>query len=251
MAKPPNGAILWEGPSVLDGSPIAVIATGLTDRRVRNQKTGDMIQTWIMRADMDPHDATKSGDDAAVCGQCPHRPALGGACYVNVFQAPKSVWNTYKRGRYPHMAPEEAAEALAGHMVRLGSYGDPAAAPFELWATVVAKAQGRTGYTHQWRTCDPRFATLVMASVDTPAEGLQARSKGWRTFRVRDGSEPLQPKAEFICPASAEAGYRTDCASCRACGGNGAKAKASPVIIAHGNKARRFALYREGQPLAA
>lgn len=246
----PNGLILWEGPSALDGSPIVVIATGLAGRS-RNEKTGDMIQTWIIRADVDPHDATKSGDDAAVCGACPHRPALGGSCYVKVFQAPKSVFNGYRRGIYPRAALADLPGIFAGRTVRVGSYGDPAAAPFAVWQAVLSQAAGSTGYTHQWRTANPAFRVLVMASVDSFAEGLEARAAGWRTFRIRTEAEPLQAKAEFVCPASAEAGYRTDCATCRACGGLDAKAKASPVIIAHGATARRFALYREGLPVAA
>ena len=85
-----------------------------------------------------------------------------------------------------------------------------------------------------------------MASADTPAEGLAARARGWRRFRVRTLSEAVAPKLEFVCPASKEAGVKTDCASCKACMGTEAKAKASPVIIAHGAKARRFTLYRNG-----
>jgi hypothetical protein len=245
-----NGVILWEGPSAIDGAPIVVIATGLKGRASRNEKTGDMVQTWIIRADVDPHDATKFGEDASVCGSCPHRPALGGSCYVKVFQAPKSVWKAYQRGVYPRAMPWEVADLFAGRMVRLGSYGDPAAAPVAMWRAVVSKAAGSTGYTHQWRTAEPAFKSLVMASADSAAEGLIARLQGWRTFRIRTADEPLAAR-EFVCPASAEAGYKTDCASCRACGGTSSKAKASPVIIAHGATARRFALYRAGELVAA
>ncbi|MFN3573613.1 MAG: hypothetical protein ACK4TR_08810 [Phenylobacterium sp.] len=249
MTKP-NGVILWEGPSALDGAPIVVIATGIAAKS-GNEKTGDMVQTWIMRQDVAPHHALKTGQDASVCGDCMHRPANGGSCYVKVFQAPLSVWNAYQRGVYPRILPGEARDLFAGRMVRLGSYGDPAAAPYDLWAAIVGRAKGWTGYTHQWRTCDHRFANLLMASADSEAEGVTARAFGWRTFRIRTADEPVAPKAEFVCPASAEAGYRTDCASCRACGGTMAKAKASPVIVAHGATARRFALYRAGQPVTA
>lgn len=245
-----TSAVIWEGPSALDGSPIVVIATGL-GRSSRNEKTGAMIQTWIIRADVDPFEATKTGDDASVCGACPHRPALGGSCYVKTFQAPKSVWKAYRAGRYPRIAPEDLAALGADRVIRLGSYGDPAAAPFAIWQALVSRAKATTGYTHQWRTAHPAFRTVVMASADSLEEAQEARAAEWRTFRIRTAQEPLEPKAEFICPASAEAGYRTDCATCRACGGLDAKAKASPVIIAHGATARRFALYREGQLQAA
>lgn len=246
----PNGLILWEGPSAIDGAPIVVIATGLKGRGSRNAKTGDMVQTWIMRADIAPLEAVKSGADASVCGDCPHRPANLGSCYVKVFQAPRSVWEAYRRGVYPKAAPGEAREAFTGLAVRLGAYGDPAAAPYAMWAEAISRAQSWTGYSHQWRSCDPAFKALVMASADSEAEAVMARATGWRTFRVRAADEPLSPR-EFVCPASDEAGKRTDCASCRACGGTMAKAKASPVIIAHGATARRFTVTRSPAKVAA
>ena len=245
MSNKPNGAILYRGPSMLDGAPIVVIATGLTGKS-RNAKTGDMVQTWILRDDVDPHDATKGGEDASICGDCVHRPALGGSCYVKVFQAPKSVWKAFQRGVYSE-GLDYAVQAAAGRMVRLGSYGDPAAVPLRVWEAFTSLAEGWTGYTHQWRTAPAGFKPLVMASADSEAEGIIARVSGWRTFRVRTASEPILAKQEFMCPASEEAGRKTDCASCKACMGTESKARVSPVIIAHGNTARRFTLTRNGQ----
>lgn len=250
MTKP-NGYVIFEGKSLLDGAPIVVIATGFAGKS-RNEKTGDMIQTWIIRADVSPTDAFKSGDDASICGNCPHRPANGGACYVTVFQAPLSVWKAYKRGIYPTASLKELAELTAGRKVRLGSYGDPAAVPVDVWKALTFSASAWTGYTHQWHDGNAdALKPYVMASADTMAEGFQARSQGWRTFRVRDLTETPLANNEFICPASAEAGYKTDCASCKACMGNSSKARANPVIIVHGAKARKFALSVNGQALAA
>jgi hypothetical protein len=80
-----------------------------------------------------------------------------------------------------------------------------------------------------------------MASVDSVDELEEARAMGWRTFRVRAESERLQ-RAEFVCPASAEADTSrpVQCSDCLACGGAGSKRKGSPVIVAHGAMARRF-----------
>ena len=64
-----NGFIIYDGPSVLDGQPIIAVATLKTS----NAKTGNMIQTWIMRRDIEPHLAIKSGDDSSVCGGCVQR----------------------------------------------------------------------------------------------------------------------------------------------------------------------------------
>ena len=59
--------IIYEGPSKLDGAPIVAIATGV-DGASDNGKTGDMVQITIIRADIAPHHATKTGDDTSVCG---------------------------------------------------------------------------------------------------------------------------------------------------------------------------------------
>jgi hypothetical protein len=223
---------------MLDGSPIIVIATG-TGKNSVNVKTGALVQTWILRADVSPVDAIHSGADASVCGTCPHRGHIvngrnvGRSCYVAVFQAPRNVWQSEKRGLYPDATPAEARAILAGRRVRLGAYGDPAAVPFEVWSEVLADADAWTGYTHQWRVCDPAFSRFVMASCDTQRDYVEAKARGFRTFRVRLADEPRNER-EIVCPASKEAGAKTTCASCIACGGHGAKARADVTIIAHG-----------------
>ena len=94
------GIVLYEGPSRIDGAPIVAIACRITEAS-GNAKTGAMVQTFIMRQDIAPHEALKTGDDSSVCGDCPLRPIHKGAtrCYVRVYQAPLSVWNAYNRGR--------------------------------------------------------------------------------------------------------------------------------------------------------
>lgn len=240
----PNGLILYRGPSLIDGAPIVVIAAGLA-KRSRNAKTGAMVQTWILRADINPSAATKTGDDVSICGNCGHRPALGGSCYVKVWQAPRAIWEAFTRGVYSDARDaSEVTAAGAGRVVRLGTYGDPGAVPLWVWRALCANAEAVNGYTHQW-AARPDLAAYCMASVDSSSEALAAHAMGFRTFRVRNADEPLMPR-EFACPASHEAGRKTDCASCRACGGHSAKARAHPVIVAHGPTARRFVLYRNG-----
>lgn len=236
-----NAFVFYHGPSALDGSPIVAIATGLDARGSRNDKTGKLIQTWIMRADVAPHVAVHTGQDESVCGTCPHRGTIvdgknvGRSCYVKVFQAPLSVFKTFEAGKYQHATPEEASELLRGHLVRLGSYGDPAAVPFDVWERMLQHIAAKTGYSHQWRTCDPRFARYCMASCDTAEDFAAATAAGWRTFRVRLADEALQSR-EIVCPASEEAGKRTSCSECRACGGTSAKARVNIAIVAHGAK---------------
>lgn len=162
--------ILYGGASMIDGAPIVCVATFGS----RNPKTGDMVQTWIMRSDISPTEAAHAGRDASVCGSC----ALRGA-----------VVDGRNKGR----------------VVRAGSYGDPAAVPFEVWD----RLKIGTAYTHQWRTCDRRLQAIAMASVDNVAEYHEAIAAGWRTFRVRRPGA-LEP-GEIVCPASAEGGKRTNC----------------------------------------
>ncbi len=237
MAKV-NGAIIWEGKSQIDGKPIMVIATGLK-KSSSNEKTGDLIQTWILRSDIHPQEAVNTGADESICGACPHRGTIvngknvGRACYVTIFQAPRNVWETAKRGVYPRIKGNAARELLAGRNVRLGAYGDPAALPFHAWNRLLADASRGTGYTHQWKECDSRFAAYCMASADSLQEAQEAQAKGYRTFRVGTPAEKVA-QGEFLCPASKEAGQKTNCAACLACGGKSSPNKASVYIPAHG-----------------
>ena len=155
-----KGFVLYEGASVLDGAPIVVIATLETS----NAKTGAMVQTWILRSDIEPHLAIKTGDDSSVCGNCPQRHNTGGACYVMTHQAPLSVYRSYKRGLYPTYSSAEHSSILAGRALRLGAYGDPAAVPFEVFAPLVELASVHTGYTHQIAHKELRQALFVSVS---------------------------------------------------------------------------------------
>ena len=245
MTKP-NGAILYRGPSLLDGKPIIVIATGLNGKSA-NEKTGNMVQTWILREDISPNDAVKNGADSSICGNCKHRWFLGGSCYVTVWQAPRSIWEAFQRGIYAEASLQEIKAIGRKRKVRVGSYGDPAAVPVEVWQALTAEAEAWTGYTHQWvGGMADALKPYVMASADSFQEGLDARANGWRTFRIRDLATAPLTDNEFICPASAEAGYKTDCAMCKACMGTSAKAKANPVIIVHGARSKRFAVSVNG-----
>lgn len=241
MSKP-NGYIVFEGPSAIDGKPIVVIATGFANK-TSNGKTGDMVQTWILRSDIAPMEAIRSGEDASICGQCPHRPALkddikasGQAfvpCYVKVWQAPRSIFEAYQRGIYPHASLSDIANLASGRMVRIGSYGDPYAAPIAIWKAMASRALGWTGYTHQWRKAGVDWAKLVMASADSVKDMIEAHKRGFRTFRVT--AKPFEniKGVESICPASKEKGAKTDCATCRACMGTSGKARASIQIARH------------------
>jgi len=230
-----NGAVIYRGPSLIDGAPIVAIVTKLKRSGKANSKTGEMVQTYVLREDLDPVQAIRSGADSSVCGDCVHRGDgfSGRTCYVNVGQGALSVWRAYHRGAYPEMSPEECARLVRGRMVRLGTYGDPAAAPAKVWRGLVKHAEGWTGYTHQWRRRIAQgLRRLCMASADTAGEAALAHAKGWRTFRVVDSKAPNIGR-EALCPASKEAGKILQCIDCKAC--DGANGRRSSIRIApHG-----------------
>lgn len=210
-----NGFILWEGLSLLNKQPIVVIATGFKDAS-KNKKTGSMIQVYILLKDKAPYEALKTKEDEAICGNCPLR---NGACYVQIMHGPQSVWRAYKAGKYPKIT--SSSKIFKDLAVRFGTYGDPAAVPFKVWNNVIKqKPSFWTGYTHQWRTSDKRYKTIFMASVDNPEEAREAIENGWRCFltRMPDGTESLE-EGFISCPASKEAGKKTQCIDCGLCDG--------------------------------
>ena len=241
MSKP-SGYIAYIGPSAIDGAPIAMIAI---TKKSTNSKTGNMVQTYIIRTDIDPVAAVKTGADVSICGDCRHRGngqnGSGRSCYVNLGHGPSSVYRAFRRGSYPVDTGYDVQNASAGRIVRIGTYGDPAAVPVSVWQRILQKAAGHTGYTHQWRnSIAADLRGIVMASADTEAEADAAAIAGWRTFRVRTAAEPLR-KRESVCPASAEAGKKLQCADCKACNGAGSGRKGSIAIVVHGALASRFA----------
>jgi hypothetical protein len=238
------GIILYEGPSAIDGAPIVVIANRIATGS-NNAKTGAMVQTFIMRADVNPFRALKTGQDESICGDCPQRPFKGGKCYVDVAKSVASVYGAYERGRYARPGIDydtaDLPEIFAGRAFRLGTYGDPAAAPFQIWRAATLKAAKITGYTHQWR--NPRFqafALLCMASADSESDQLLASACGWRTFRAKRASEP-RTTSEIGCPAAKENGARTSCERCGLCAGNTSKSAKDIVINLHGFRVGRAA----------
>ena len=213
-----SGYEIWRGASWIDGAECVAILTHAS----ANRKTGALDQVWILRADLDPIAAVRAGADASICGDCPHRGDGTGArrsCYVNLGQAPRSVYAAWRRGRYPRITRARLAVACYGRAIRLGAYGDPAILPASVLRSLTIGAVLHTGYSHQWR--DPRAAharAYCMASADSEAEAREARAAGWRVFHV---GAPIA--GAIVCPASAEYRARTgrvvQCADCGLCGG--------------------------------
>jgi hypothetical protein len=169
-----------------------------------------------------------------------------GACYVNVGQAPLTLWRAYKKGSMARL-DETHRSLFKDKVLRLGSYGDPAAAPIELWDKLTSWSKAWLGYTENWRHGEQALRKYCMASVHTPTELELAKSLGWKTFRVKLPEEIIDSN-EFICPKSKpedSPGYR-QCFECKACRGGEWTGHATPVIDVHGwdYRKNRFKEYR-------
>ena len=223
-------AIIYKGPSLLDGQPIVVIAT----YSMRNKKTGTVLQTYILREDINPLEASKTGEDYSICGDCPMRgevttdpnrkQAKGRRCYVNLGQGVLITWRAYKRGVY---AEGSARDMGRGRFIRVGTYGDPAAVPSHVWDELLSECETWTAYTHQkpWRP------EIAMQSADTYTDAQMHWRAGRRTFRVIADLGQLDQKNEALCPASKEAGRRVQCTACKLC--QGGKLAKSIAIVEH------------------
>lgn len=204
--------IIYEGPSLIDSSPIVAICTMTSS----NPKTGNIPNVYILKADSHPVDAVKSGGDFGICGDCPLRSPR--RCYVSYYFAPAQIYKKYKDGGYNKIYGK------VHELTRIGAYGDPAAVPVNVWLRHFHKM---LGYTHQWRTCDPAYQRFCMASCETLEDAKLAKSMGWRTFRTGQAE-----KGEIMCPSP-----KKSCKECGAC--DGAKLndkRVSICILPHGNK---------------
>ena len=231
--KKPNGYIIYEGKSQLNGGNIVAIVT----MNSKNIKTGNMASMWILNADIKPTEASKQGEDASVCGDCKHRAVNNGACYVPLHHAPLQVYKSYKRGNYPIANDMAIFEDMK---VRFGAYGDPSAIPTQILASIKAVVKNNTSYTHQWKQGNKILKQVSMASVDSIAEQKQAVSEGWRTFRVTSDLSDKLPN-EIVCPNTTKA---IQCADCGLCSGTSSRAR-NIVIEVHGAKKKKFVKQQE------
>ncbi len=141
--------------------------------------------------------------------------------------------------------------------IRLGSYGEPSAVPYQVWQSIFDALPGIrwTGYTHQhramlfngiddsyshWKWCQNN----LMASCDSPQEAELAKSAGWRYFlAMSPGMTPPDKSIECLAERTVNP---LQCSSCGICNGsNGKSSRASVYLKEHGarssGKAKRSA----------
>jgi len=230
-----NGFIIYEGLSAIDGkTPVVMIAIGVKEGS-KNSKTGAMIQTYIMRSDINPVSAAMQQKDRGICGGCIYRKRsfIGydkwgikrlyrkRRCYVNLGQGPLSVYRAYKRGIYSRLVENPSLiYLLSGKNTRIGTYGDPLAIPTNYLSLIIDNSNEYTGYTHQWKT--GKMVGLLMASVDNASERLEAIALGYKTFMVKDSHD--DKIMGTICPSSKEyiatGKKKVTCNNCMLCDGS-------------------------------
>ncbi|NJM23688.1 MAG: hypothetical protein HC815_30000 [Richelia sp. RM1_1_1] len=236
-----NSYIVWEGASLIDGSPIVLILTGFVSPST-NRKTGRLIQSWILQQEFVPTFAAKQGLDEGICGSCSLKLSKIGSCYVNL--APiNNIYRKYVTGTYSKFSKNEI-EVLKRYRypIRIGSYGDPTAVPFDVWEPIILESGSHTGYTHNWKSCKPIWKQYLMASVQSELEARVAQSQGWRTFRIMTSDAPLT-KNEILCRHTEDNMIR--CEICMLCDGNSSKPNIADRVHGLKWKVSNFVKYSE------
>ena len=245
--KVTNSYKVYDGPSLINGERIFVAVTGIK-KPSNTAKTGPLAQAFILAYDEPPHEAIKSGKDAAVCGDCPLRPITmklrrAGKikdglehlkpCYVKTFHAPLATWKCNKDK--PVTDPATIHDLLRADL-REGAYGDPGAVPIEVWEALRPRPKRGNSYTHQWKRA--QLQARAMASTDTSAELREAEALGYRSFRTVPksvfnvlGDAALDPN-EIWCPNQTDG---IQCIKCMRCNGKKGQHDNRPsnAIVAH------------------
>ena len=237
-----KSGIVYSGPSVIDSKPIVVVAIAKSS----NSKTGDMLQTYIIRSDIDPITANRIGADASICGGCKHKGtantaktkglADGRTCYVNLGQGVLQVYKAYLKGNYRQLTDDEIIEMGRGNMVRIGTYGDGAAVPQDRIKLLKSEAAGFTAYSHNAKYLGDN-ARYYMHSADSVQEAKAMHNAGYRTFRVIPVSQASNAllKNEIYCPSD----KGVQCKDCGLCNGGYMSKTKSIAIVAHGATAQK------------
>lgn len=204
-----RGFVIHKGQ--VEGENFVVIATMQTS----NRKTGNMIQVWFLLEDHKPTDVVNSGLDAkTICRGCKFASKNG--CYVNVGQAPSSIWKAYHRGAYKELTPKDYQFVFGARTVRFGAYGNPSLLPISKVKAIAKSSTGWTGYFHDWREMAPAtrkaYGQFFMASTETSERYDCATKMGLRSFHV----SPVKPEGSMECLSDAKG---LSCEQCKLCSG--------------------------------
>lgn len=231
--------VIW-----FDGSNVFVARLGKTT----NAKISDglpVLQTYTFSYEQWELATTSKGFgikaffalDHSNCLDCPFSLGNGnGGCYTHKFQQYVGFLALLRSIKPEELSPfndlkfKQLLKLASGSYVRFGTYGEPSLIAPNVVAAIVAVAKTWTGYTHQWnKPFAYEHGKYFMASVHNQAEADEARDKAYRSFIAsQDNSEKA-----VSCPASKEAGYKSNCAKCGLCSGVLGKGKKDIKILQH------------------
>ncbi len=218
----------WEGPSEINGAPIMGYIAG-EHNPSSNTKTGPALQVGVMLRGVHPWEAVSTGDDLAICGDCPLRPSnhkaaklrgeavADNACYVNTgFKNAQRM--SIERSE---VKPKTVQAFIEEHaFIRFGEYGNLSSLPREVLEPMLKGAKKWAMYEHEWRRPENQWLReYAMASVHSLEEKAEANALGWRTYRTVSKDDPLPGRTttgEIWCPNYT---HGTTCNKCGLCNG--------------------------------
>lgn len=223
---------------------VFVIRKGKTS----NKKISDgsaLVQTYTFSKDQWLLATTSNGFgmkkffelDASNCMDCPYSGNQGkGGCYTHKFNQYVGFLSMLRSIKASDLTPydvekqRQCIDMSKDSYVRFGTYGEPSLLPIRLVEHMSDVAKSWTGYTHQWdKLWAWSYNKYFMASTHNKRETYKARQKNYRSFIASTtGTEEA-----VTCPASAEAGFKSNCASCGLCSGMLGKGKKDIKILEH------------------
>ena len=234
-----SNKVIW-----FDGSNVFVARKGKTTNNKISDGTA-LVQTYTFSYEQWQLATTSKGFgikaffalDKSNCLDCPFSLGNGnGGCYTHKFQQYTGFLALLRSIKSEDLSPfndlkfKQLLKMSTGCYVRFGTYGEPSLIAPNVIAAIVAVAKSWTGYTHQWqKPWAKEHGKYFMASVHNQAEASEAQDKAYRSFIAsQDNSENA-----VSCPASKEAGYKSNCAKCALCSGTLGKGTKDIKILEH------------------
>ena len=231
--------VIW-----LDGQNIFVVRKGFTtNQKISNGKP--LVQTYTFSVKQWQLASTRKGFemkdffalDESNCLDCPYSGNSGtGKCYTHKFMQYTGFLAMLRSIKTDQVTPLTSQKRAAiikmctGSYVRFGTYGEPSLLSVDLVKQMAEASSTWTGYTHQYaKPWAKDYGQYFMASIHNQAEADDARDKAYRSFIAsQDGNE-----LAVSCPASKEAGFKSNCAACGLCSGILGKGKKDVKILEH------------------
>jgi hypothetical protein len=231
--------IVW-----LENDNVFVVRKGKTSNK-KISDGSDLVQTYTFSKDQWLLATTSKGFgmkkffamDGTNCMDCPYSGNQGkGGCYTHKFNQYVGFLSMLRSIKFSDLTPLDADKFLDAvamckdSYVRFGTYGEPSLLNYGLVKNMAYASKSWTGYTHQWKKVWALpYSKYFMASTHNKEETYKAKQKNYRSFIASTtGTEKA-----VTCPASAEAGFKSNCASCGLCSGTLGKGKKDIKILEH------------------